>query len=62
MNFQNPFPRRKILSKAFNSHMVSYIVKNNFSVSFEVSGNPPQNTLRLINKFDDMDFHGKFTS
>ena len=47
MNFQNLFSRRKILSKAFNSHMVGYIVINNFFASFEVSGgsyNPSQNT------------------
>ena len=30
MNFQNLFSRRKILLKAFNSHMVCYIVINNF--------------------------------
>ena len=55
MNFQNLFLRRKILSKAFNSHIVCYIAINNFFVSFEISGgsyNPSQNTLRLINKFE----------
>ena len=56
MDFQNLFLRKKILSKAFNSHMVCYIVKNNFFASFEISGgshNPSQkNTLRLINKFE----------
>ena len=41
--------------KAFNSHIVCYIVTNNFFVSFEInggSGNPLQNTLRLTNKFE----------
>ena len=54
MNFQNLFLRRKILSKAFNSHMVFYIVMSNFFVSFEISGgyNSSQNTLRLINEFE----------
>ena len=55
MNFQNVFLRRKILSKAFNSHMVCYIVMNNFFLSFEISGgsyNSSQNTLRLINEFE----------
>ena len=55
MNFQNLFSKRKILSKAFNSHMVCYIVINNFFVSFEISGgsyNPLQNTLKLINEFE----------
>ena len=55
MNFQNLFSRRKILSRAFNSHMVCYIVINNFFLSFEISGgsyNPSQNTLRLINEFE----------
>ena len=45
----------KILLKAFNSHMVCYIVINNFFVNFEISGesyNPSQNNLRLINKFE----------
>ena len=54
MNFQNLFLRKKILSKAFNSHIVCYIVINNFFVNFEVSGgsyNPSQNTLRLMDKF-----------
>ena len=54
MNFQNLFLRKKILSKAFNSHIVCYIVINNFFVNFEISGgsyNPSQNTLRLMNKF-----------
>ena len=36
MNFKNLFLRRKILSKAFNSHMVCYIVINNFFMSFVV--------------------------
>ena len=55
MNFQNLFLRRKILSKAFNSHSVCYIAINNFLVSFEISCgscNPSQNILRLINKFE----------
>ena len=55
MNFQNLFSRRKILSKAFNSHMVCYSVINNFFASFEISGgsyNPSKNTLKLINKFE----------
>ena len=55
MNFQNLFSRRKILSKAFNSHTVCYIVINNFFGSFQISAgpyNPSQNTLRLINKFE----------
>ena len=55
MNFKNLFLRRKILSKAFNSHIVCYIAINNSFVSFEISGgsnNPSQNTLRLINKFE----------
>ena len=55
MNFQNLFSRRKILSRAFNSHMVCYYVINNFFLSFEISGgsyNPSQNTLRLINEFE----------
>ena len=55
MNFQNLFLRRKILSKAFNSHMVCYIIMNNFFVGFEISGgsyNSSQNTLRLINEFE----------
>ena len=55
MNFQNPFLRRKIPSKAFNSYMVCYIVINNFFVSFETSGgsyNLSQNTLRLISEFE----------
>ena len=54
MNFQNLLLRKKILSKAFNSHIVCYIVINNFFVNFEVSGgsyNPSQNTLRLMDKF-----------
>ena len=52
MNSENLFSRRKILSKAFNSHMDDYIVTKNF---FEISGesyNPSQNTWRLINKFE----------
>ena len=55
MNFQNLFPRRKTISKAFNSHIVCYIVINNFYVNFEIIGgscNPSQNTLRLIYKFE----------
>ena len=55
MNFQNLFSKRKILSKTFSSHMVCYIVINNFFVSFEISGgsyNPSQNTLRLLNEFE----------
>ena len=35
--------------------IVCYIGRNNFFVSFEISGgsyNPSQNTLRLINKFE----------
>ena len=35
--------------------IVCYIARNNFFVSFEISGgsyNPSQNTLRLINKFE----------
>ena len=55
MNFQNLLSKRKILLKAFSSHMVCYIVTNNFFVSFEISGgsyNPSQNTLRLINEFE----------
>ena len=45
-----------ILSKAFNSHMLCYILINNIFDSFEISGcfyNPPQNTLRLIHKFEE---------
>ena len=56
MYFENLFSRRKILSKAFNSHMVCYIVTNNFFASFEICGgsyNPSQNSLRLINKFEN---------
>ena len=55
VNFQNLFSKRKILLKAFNSHMVCYIVINNFFVSLEISGgsyNPSQNTLRLKNIFE----------
>ena len=55
MNFQNLFLKRKTLSKAFNSHIVSYIFINNFFASFEISGgsyNSSQNALRLINKFE----------
>ena len=55
MSFQNLFSRWKILSDAFNSHMVCYIVINSFFVSFATSGgsyNPSQNTLRLISKFE----------
>ena len=55
MNSQNLILRRKILSKAFNSHMVCYIVINTFFVSFEISGtffNPSLNTLKLINEFE----------
>ena len=55
MPFQNLFLRRKILSEAFNSHIVCYIIINNFFASFAISGgsyNPSQNTLRLINKFE----------
>ena len=61
MNFKNPFSGRRILSKAFNSHIVCYIVINNFMslwlykfLSFVISGgfyHLSQNTLRLINKF-----------
>ena len=35
--------------------IVCYIARNNFFVSFEISGgsyNPSQNTLRVINKFE----------
>ena len=42
-------------TEGFNSHIVCYIVMNNFFVSFEIRGgsyNPSQNTLRLINKFE----------
>ena len=55
MNFQNLLSRKKILSKAFNSHMVCYIVMNTFFVSFEISGafsNPSLNTWKLINEFE----------
>ena len=55
MNFKNLFLRRKILSKAFNSHMICYIVINNFFMSFEASGrsyNPSQKYLKLINEFE----------
>ena len=55
MNFQN-LSSRKILSDAFNSHMLCYIVISNCFVSFEiiaVSWNILQNTLRLINKFEN---------
>ena len=55
MNFQSLFLRRKILSKAFNSHIVCCIAINNlFFLRFEISGgsyDPSQNTLRLMNKF-----------
>ena len=34
MNFQNLFSRRKILWKTFNSHIVRYIVINNFFSEF----------------------------
>lgn len=53
--FQNPRSRMKLLSNVFNSHMVSYIVINNFSVSFGISGRsfyPSHNTLRLIDRFE----------
>ena len=55
MNFQNLLSRKKIFSKAFNSHMVCYIAINTFFVSFEISGaffNPSLNTLKLINEFE----------
>ena len=55
INFQNLFSRRKILPKAFNSHMTCYIVINNFFVSFEISVesyNSSQNTFRLTNEFN----------
>ena len=55
INFQNLFSRRKILPKAFNSHMICYIVINNFFVSFEISVesyNSSQNTFRLTNEFN----------
>ena len=44
-----------MLPKAFNSHIVCYIVITKFFVSFEINGgayNPSQNTLRLIYKFE----------
>ena len=53
--FSESILRRKILSKAFNTHIVCYIVINKFFESFEISGgscNLSQNTLRLINKFE----------
>ena len=55
MNFQDLFSKKKILSKAFISHMVCYIVINNFFVSFEISSgsyNSSQNTLRLVKEFE----------
>ena len=55
MNFQNLLSKRKILSKAFNSHMVHYTVINNFFVSFEISGglyNLSRNTLESINEIE----------
>ena len=51
INLQNLFLKRKILSKALKSHMVYYIVINNFFVSFEIIGGS-QNTLSLINEFE----------
>ena len=47
-NFQSLFWARKTLWRAFSSHMVCYIVINNFFVSFEISGgsyNPSQGAL-----------------
>ena len=51
----NLFLRRKILSKAFNSHIVCYIVINNFFVSFEMCGgsyNPSQNTFETTKQIN----------
>ena len=48
----NHFSRRKILSKAFNSHMDCYIDKNYFFVSIEVSGGYYNSShFSLINEF-----------
>ena len=49
------FWKGKIFLKAFNSHMVCYIVINSFFVSFEISGgsyNRSWSTFRLINEFE----------
>ena len=54
-NFQSLFWARKTLWRAFSSHMVCYIVINNFFVSFEISVEPynsSQNTLSLTNEFN----------